>query len=75
MMVNGKVVYSRAGWVTAQFDSTCCLCGSPVVEGAKVIRVAAHVNGGNWAGTCCAAEAEELSGFWEFRPNAPRESR
>ena len=75
MMVTGRIVYSRAGWIEAGLPGACGLCGQPFEVGARIIRVAAHiVAASNWAGTCCAAEAEHLSGHWELRPNAPRVS-
>ena len=74
MIVNGRIIYSRAGWIRGQHAGTCCLCGKPYQPGDKVIRVAAHHHGGNWAATCCAAAAEERSGYWHYRPNAPKES-
>lgn len=74
MMVNGRIVYSQAGWIAAGLPGVCTLCSAPFDAGARIIRVAAHIAGGNWASTCCAAAAEDRSGHWELRPNAPRES-
>lgn len=74
MLIDGRIVYSRAGWIEAALPGTCALCGADVPAGARIIRVAAHTHGGNWASTCCAARAEDLSGHWLLRPNAPRES-
>ncbi len=74
MLIDGHIIYSRPGWVTAAHDGSCSLCGAPFTAGARIIRVSAHTHGGNWASTCCAAAAEEASGHWHLRPNAPRES-
>lgn len=74
MMLNGRVVYSTAGWIEGRIAGACWLCGKPFDVGAKVIRVGAQSVAGKWASTCCAARAEDLSGHWLLRPNAPRES-
>lgn len=74
VLVNGKVVYSMAGWIVATHPGACGLCGADFQAGAEIVRVSAHVSGGNWASTCCAAKAEEMSGYWERFPNAPRRS-
>ena len=57
-------------WLPTQ--GACSLCGAKFDLGANIIRVSAHNFGGNWASTCCAATAEEMSGYWERFPNAPR---
>jgi hypothetical protein len=63
VIVDGRVVYGRAGWVRAQYDDTrCALCGEPIAAGADIIRVSAHVRGGNWAGRCCEVAAVFRSG-------------
>ena len=74
VIVNGKVVYSKVGWIAAAHPGSCGLCGANIDVGADIIRVSAHHLGGNWASTCCAARAEEASGYWERFPNAPRRS-
>ncbi len=74
MIVNGRVIYSLAGWINAQYAGSCALCGAPFDPGARILRVNARGVGSQYAGTCCAAAAEEASGHWHFRPNAPRES-
>ena len=74
VIVNGKVVYSKVGWIAAAHPGACALCGANFDVGADIIRVSAHDFGGNWASTCCAASAEEASGYWERFPNAPRKS-
>lgn len=74
MIVNGRVIYSLAGWIECRLPGACFLCGKPFDAGAKVIRVGAQSVGGKWASNCCAARAEELSGHWLLRPNAPKES-
>lgn len=72
VIVNGKVVYSRAGWILARAGGACALCGSRFSEGDQIVRVAAHVAGQNWAAACCATLAEDLSGYWDLHPQAPR---
>ena len=72
MIIAGRVIYSMQGWVTAQLDGRCCLCRRTLNAGDQVIRVSAQQDGRNWAGTCCADTAEDLSGHWLLEPNAPR---
>jgi hypothetical protein len=74
VIVNGKVVYSKAGWILAAHPGACSLCGAEFDVGTDIIRVSAHKSGGNWASTCCAETAEEMSGYWELFPIAPRRS-
>ena len=72
MIANGQIVYSTSGWIRSRYDSACCLCGRRTHADDLVIRVCAATRGGQWAGTCCAEDAEDLSGYWALRPQAPR---
>lgn len=74
VIVNGKAVYSKVGWIAAAQPGACALCGVNFDVGADIIRVSAHAYGANWASTCCAASAEKASGYRERFPNAPRKS-
>lgn len=74
MIVNGRIIYSRVGWIDAQYTGACALCGDLFDAGARILRVNARTVGSQYASTCCAADAEDASGHWELRPNSPRES-
>jgi hypothetical protein len=67
VIVNGRVVYGKAGWITSQYPGSCAICGDAFDEGAKVIRVSAKPSGGNWAAECCARDAVILSGHPALR--------
>lgn len=62
VIANGRIVYSRAGWVTAQHSGYCALCGGPLHQGDRIIRVNASTVGSQWAGQCCEHNAEVESG-------------
>jgi hypothetical protein len=73
VIVNGRIVYGKPGWITAQYPGSCAICGDVCDEGAKVIRVWAKSSGGNWAAECCARDAVILSGL--PAASAPRRAR
>lgn len=73
MIIAGQIIYSFRGWIVARHHGQCGLCGATISPGQDILRVSAGA-GPQYAGTCCAVVAEDLSGHWLLRPGAPRRS-